>query len=360
MSKRHPYVGLPDEQFWKLAPGIEAPDAFDPVSDPPFRIVASDPIVTAGSCFAQHVARYMTKAGFNHHITEPAHPMFADELTKKFNYGVFSARYGNLYTARQLRQLLLRAYGDFEPLEKSWPARAEGRFVDPFRPQIQPNGFLSEAELEVDRANHFAAIRTAVETMSVFVFTLGLTECWVDTRDGAVFPLAPGVAGGRYEEGAVAFKNFSVEETTEDLAFALKFLREKNPKVRIVLTVSPVPLNATMESRHVYVSTAWSKAVLRVAAQSAVDALEDCVYFPSFEIITSPHMRGRYFGKDCRTVLESGVAHVMQLFFKHFTDGEFAEVAPKDAADAARVRDYVETMEEAIEVLCDEEEISNS
>ena len=356
--KRHPYIGLPDYQFWEKNPDVDPLHTFDPITNAPFRIGQSEPVVTAGSCFAQHVARYLTKLGFNHHITEPAHPIFDEKLAQMFNYGAFSARYGNLYTARQLKQLLLRAYGLFEPIEQAWPRGDDGRVVDPFRPQIQPDGFVSDKELQADRRQHFAAIRRAVEDMSVFVFTLGLTECWADTRDGAVFPLAPGVAGGTYDPATVEFLNFGLDETLDDLLFSLNFIRERNPDVRFILTVSPVPLNATMVPRHVFVSTTWSKAVLRLAAEEAQNTFADCVYFPSYEIIVSPQIRGRYYGPDRRAVTERGVAHVMRLFFKHFSD-ETAEqpAAPKKQDQAAQ--QHMKQMEEIVEVLCDEEMISN-
>lgn len=356
----HPYRGLPDQQFWRKDKGISDGSQLDPVSDPPFRIAPDERIVTAGSCFAQHVATYMSEAGFNHLITEQAHPLVPAALAKQFNYGMFSARYGNIYTARQLRQLFERAYGTFTPLDVSWCAPKGHGVVDPFRPQIQPEGYLSQRELEADRAFHFRCIREAVENMDVFVFTLGLTEAWADTRDGAVFPLAPGVAGGTYDPDRVQFVNFDENETYEDLRAALDFIRGKRPDVRIVLTVSPVPLNATYENRHVLVSTAWSKAVLRIVAERAAREVPDCVYFPSFEIITSPHVRGQYFGADCREVTRDGVNHVMRLFLRHFTKaaGNDAGLALPDKATDQAARHHAE-MEKKIEALCDEEAIGN-
>ena len=363
-TPRHPYLGLPDRQFWRNEPGIADPAAFDPVSDVPFQISRADRVVTAGSCFAQHLGRHLAQAGFCHFLTEPAHPLFDDALAHRFGYGLFSARYGNLYTPRQLLQLLHRAYGQFEPLQSAWPRGdaprpEESRVVDPFRPQIQPDGFTSPAELAADREVHFAAISRAVEQMQVFVFTLGLTEAWEDSRDGAIFPLAPGVAGGVYDPETVRFRNFDEVETAADLTAALGFIRAKNPAVRIVLTVSPVPLNATYEPRHVYLSTTLSKAMLRLAAERVAAAFDACCYFPSYEIITAPHTRTRYFAADCREVLPAGVDHVMRLFFRHFAAE--AGVAPVQAPDTAKadLAAHLEKIEAAIDLLCDEQAISN-
>ncbi len=39
---------------------------------------------------------------------------------------------------------------------------------------------------------HLAAVRRMFEESHLFIFTVGLTEIWESTVDGAVFPVAPG------------------------------------------------------------------------------------------------------------------------------------------------------------------------
>jgi hypothetical protein len=180
---QHPYRTLPDYNFWKRS-----------IADAKFRVSPTDRVATAGSCFAQHIARYLSNSGFNYFVTEPGHPMLARPILERFGYGVFTARYGNIYTSRQLIQLLQRAYGLFSPVDDVW-LRSDGRCIDPYRPQIQPDGFASIREFHADRQQHFNAIRHAIENLDVFVFTLGLTETWLNLSDGAVYPLCPGVAG---------------------------------------------------------------------------------------------------------------------------------------------------------------------
>lgn len=354
MAKRHPYQGRPDYQFWRKEPGIQDSSAFDPVKNSSFKINMQDKIVTAGSCFAQHVARHLSNSGFNFFITEPIPDSLDSKAAKNYHYGLFSARYGNLYTARQLRQLLLRAWGNFDPIEYAWQL-GEDSWIDPFRPQIQPGGFFCEQELRLDRATHLAAVREAILSMDVFVFTLGLTEAWHDLRDGAVYPIAPGVAGGTYDPAIHGFHNFSVEETASDLLESIAFIRAVNPAVKFVITVSPVPLNATAVDRHVFVSTTYSKAVLRIAAEQVCQATTDCDYFPSYEIITSPMARGAYFGPDCREVMPQGVDHVMSLFLKHYTSSH-PKPSERQLATSSPLRSSAQA---ALDLLCDEEAINN-
>ena len=73
-----------------------------------------------------------------------------------------------------------------------------------------------------------------------------------------------------------------------------------NPQAKIIVTVSPVPLIATYEDRHVLVSNCYSKAALRVAAEEIVAARPDIAYFPSYEIVMANAHRN--FAEDQRSV----------------------------------------------------------
>jgi hypothetical protein len=351
----HPYKSLPDQAYWSRGVARPAAGDVDPVVEAKFKITTSDRIATAGSCFAQHIGHVLRRAGFHHLVTEKVHPAFA-EAAEGFNYGVFTARFGNIYTARQLLQLLLRAYGLFEPAQQMWE-EPNGRFKDPFRPTIQAHGFASLAEFCADRAQHFAAIREAVESLDVLAFTLGLTEAWQDAADGAIYPLCPGVAGGTYDAGRHVMVNFTVPEVVHDFNAVVAFVKERNPKARFIVTVSPVPLIATFEPRSVLVSTTWSKAVLRVAAEEVSAASPEVAYFPAYEIITGNHARGAYFADDLRSVTEAGVAHVMKLFFRHYTAGvEAAPERTEDFSDSDQAsRAHIRAMRTIAEAICDEE-----
>ena len=347
----HPYRGLPGEAYWRRSVAGQGP-AIDPLAGPFLTLDREDKVATAGSCFAQHIARHLKKSGFHFLVTETAHPIVPAEAAARHGYGQFSARYGNIYTARQLLQLFDRAYGAFVPAEDIWPAPDGIRVVDPFRPTIEPEGYASETELRADRAHHLAKVRAMFETLDVFVFTLGLTEGWESSIDGAVFPLCPGVSGGTFDGARHRFHNFRVGEVTADLAAFIARLRGVNPQARIIFTVSPVPLAATMSGNHVLAATTYSKSVLRAAAQEIAEDHEGVFYFPSYEMITGAPAAARYFAEDMRNVTEEGVGHVMSVFLRHAAGIEPTEApapAPEAVPDAtiAAARAWVE-------VMCDE------
>jgi hypothetical protein len=285
-----------------------------------FRIGPEDRVATAGSCFAQHISRKLRSVGFNFFVTEAGDGL-TPKLAQQRNFGVFSARYGNIYTTAQLRQVFEEAFDARAAHDRAW-VRKDGRFVDPFRPQIEPDGFASPQDVSTEREAHLLAVRRMFLECSVFVFTLGLTEAWRSRRDGSVFPLAPGVAGGSFDPQEHEAVNFGVAEVQADLEVFLARLKEVNPQARVVLTVSPVPLIATFEDQHVVCSTTYSKSVLRVVAEQATRKHGWVEYFPSYEIITASNAGGRYYGPDYRDVNHLGVAHAMRCFLANYTSAE--------------------------------------
>ena len=344
----NPYASKPSTAFWRKAVSGVPAFALDPMVGAPFRIGPADRVATAGSCFAQNIARSLRARGLQYYVPEAAPHGMAAADGQAMNYGTFSARYGNVYTVRQLVQLFDRAHGRFTPALTAWQGKAGG-VIDPFRPLIQPGGFASLDALQKDRATHFERVRTMFSTLSVFVFTMGLTESWRHEPDGAVVPLAPGVAGGAEDGAAFRFVNFTSAEVAADLRLFHARLKEVNPSARIILTVSPVPLIATYEDRHVLVSTAYSKSALHAAAVEAAGVLADVSYFPSYEIVTSPLNRDRYFEDDLRNVNAMGVDHVMRVFFRHYVAGE-----QKEEGIAASFRRDTRTLSG---LVCDEEAI---
>ena len=336
---RNPYSGLPDYQFWRR--GVErcAPVDIDPVVQTAFQLQQSDRVATAGSCFAQHISNTLRSQGFRFLVTEGGSGLSQGDAARR-QFGLFSARFGNLYTSRQLLQLFERAFGEFHPADTAWQ-RPDGRWVDPFRPQVEPDGFADAAGVASALASHLPAVRNMFESLDVLVFTLGLTEAWRNRRDGAVFPLAPGVVAGSMDDAQHEFVNFGVDEICADLQTFVRKLRLVNPGARMILTVSPVPLIATYEARHVLVSNTASKAVLRVAAERIVRQHEGVDYFPSFEVITAASARGRYYENDLRSVTAAGVNHVMRVFLRHYAptvdvDDQRATF-DREAADVAAV-----------------------
>ncbi len=309
-----PYDDLPPRAFWRRAvaePGVAGlADLWASRWDLP----ADARFATYGSCFAQHIARALRARGMGWIDAEPAPPRTPEGVAAAFNYSVFSARTANIYTAAQLRLLLDLATGSDLSRPEVWDDG--GTFRDSLRPAIEPDGFASRDEALASRASLIRAFRRSVEGADVFVFTLGLTEGWISTRTGQPYAMCPGTLGGSFDPATHGFVNSRSAAIRADLDAALALLRQLNPGVKLLLTVSPVPLTATASGDHVLVATTRSKATLRtVAAELAADDA-GVDYFPSYEIITGAPARMAFFEDNLRSVRPEGVATVMGHFFK--------------------------------------------
>ncbi len=341
-----PYSSLPTSSFWRKSVAAIPPSDVDPVCVPKKRILKTDRIATAGSCFAQHIARRLQRSGYNYCNFEPTPNGTSDAEAFGRGYGVFSARYGNVYTVRQLTQLYDRAYGVFKPTDDIWE-NIEGRYIDPFRPFIEKYGFTGKIQFLKDREQHLSAVRDMFQSVDIFVFTLGLTEAWRSSKTGAIVPFAPGAVGIAETAEEYEFINFQYEDVRRDLKVFRKQLQLVNPKARIILTVSPVPLIATYEKQHILPATIYSKSVLVSAARDFEKECDEIDYFPSYEIIAGSFNRGTYFKDDLREITDSGVDHVMRIFFKHYVSPTDPQVS--DQSMIAR------ELAEGSKILCDEE-----
>ncbi|QAZ40119.1 hypothetical protein C1M51_12185 [Methylibium sp. Pch-M] len=352
---RHPYADLPDKHFWRRT--VKAWRSEDPISldTPKFEITQSTRIATLGSCFAQHIGRVLRERHYSFIDYEPAPSLLPVDQQAAYGYGLFSVRSGNVYTSRQLLQLLQRAFGEHHA-EMVW--ETEGRFYDAYRPTIEPGGFASLDELIALRRSHERALKRMFRESEVLVFTMGLTELWLDQRDGTAYPLCPGTIAGHFDASIHGFRNQGFSEVLEDMESFIAGARRRNPDLRFLLTVSPVPLAATASRDHVVVATSYSKSVLRAVAGELCRRHDHVDYFPSYELVTSAGASEISFDADMRNVTAQGVQRVMSSFVATYRAPQGEDACPTSVSVDAGVEACEQRVEEEnrieLATLCDE------
>lgn len=322
----HPYQQQPDWAFWRRAVSDTAWRDIDLIGTPKFRLARDAKVATTGSCFAQHITRHMRQRGLQPLVVEQAHPLELAAGRDVKDYDSFSARYGNVYSSRQMVELVEQALGERPPIDDY--AEQDGRTYDLLRPNAIAAGFDNVAHARADRRHHLGRVKHMLQTCDVFVFTLGLTETWYHAESGHTYPVCPGTAKGVYDPALHQFRNLTHADVLADLRRLRALLLQANPAVKLILTVSPVPLVATHAGQHVLLASSHSKATLRSACGEFVPEDDGVLYFPSFEIVSHVASFGQYLQGDLREVTERGVSHVMGCFF----DALYGEAAaPSDA-----------------------------
>ncbi|SDQ31355.1 GSCFA domain-containing protein [Pseudovibrio sp. Tun.PSC04-5.I4] len=340
----NPYSSLPSTKFWR--PSVAEQDYFSlsQIWTPKFEIRQDAAIITAGSCFSQNIGKEVLRRGMNWFDAEPAPESMSAEEAHAQSYGIFSFRTGNIYTARLLLQWLQWAFDETPHSKEVWNDGTS--YFDPFRPNLSPIGFESPQTMRVSRETTLAAIRHAVGSADLFVFTMGLTEAWLNKASGAVYPMCPGTVQGRFDERLHEFQNFSYEEILRDFQKCVDLIAKYNPGLRFVFTVSPVPITATITKHHVLTASTYTKSVLRAVAGQLETLNDNVEYFPSYELVASPPMNGVFYNPNKRTITRTGIRFVMGHFFKGIVGGGQAS---EGVASTSRASAPTE------DIICEEE-----
>ena len=317
LKHSHPYTDLPKQAFWKTAVVEPDPCQIDLGWKSKSPINRSTKIITAGSCFAQHISKSLKENNFNWLDSEPAPNDLLPAEHAMRGYGIFSFRTGNIYTAALLKQWVMWVTG--KTVQSTEHFLDDGRYFDPFRPSLTVEGFSSAETMLEARRTTLAAMLEAIKRADLFIFTLGMTEAWLN-KGGMAYPMCPGTIRGAFSAEDHVFHNYNEREVARDLTEAIDELRRINPSLRFLLTVSPVPLTATASRQHVLTATTYSKSVLRSVAGYLAQIDKDIDYFPSYELITAPAFKGQSFEQNMRSVSSEGVAFVMRQFWEGIGD----------------------------------------
>lgn len=312
MSK-NPYNNFPSSSYWK--PSVSEKSCFDinGIWQPKYEINEKDKFATYGSCFAQHFSNALRQKGIKWIDAEQCPKWISNAVKKEFNYGIYSSRTQNIYTPTMLLQWLKISYDKtFKDIE-IW--EENNIFYDPLRPTLEPDGFISEKELINSRKVTCNSFIQSIKEATIFVYTLGLTERWINNKSGIEYANCPGTTKGFFNSKIHEPNNLLITDIQKALDESFHIIRLINPMIKIMLTVSPVPLVATFQDKHVLTATIEAKSNLRSAASlfSQSDYID---YFPSYEIISSFPYKGIFYDQNLRTVNPAGVNHVMKLFFE--------------------------------------------
>jgi hypothetical protein len=309
---------------------------------PAFRIARTDSVFAIGSCFAQEVQEKLARLGLNvatrmHDENTPAHER------AMFMQGPLNGQAGvdrhfwpmhffHRYTPASLAQELKHLAGEAPEIEAgALLYRGQG---GEWRDYHYHHAFpLPTKDACVERrayvrARYGAALRNA----DLVVMTLGLIESWIDNACGLVTNTPPPFAECARHRDGFHFQRPRPDVVLRQVRECVETVRRVAPQARIVVTVSPIPLEATFTGDDVSSATMRGKATLLAMAREVIDEFaedtaRDCAvqYFPSYEMATLSD-RGAVWADDQRHVRPEFVAQIMGHFVSTFVDDAPAAV----------------------------------
>jgi hypothetical protein len=185
---------------------------------------------------------------------------------------------------------------------------------------------------------------TLLKQADLIVYTLGVAPCFFEAATGkfAMPDRNEAVLGA--VRGKYIFRTTSVDENYQNLRKIVSTIRDANPDCKLVFSLSPVPLAATLESRSAMEADCLSKATLRVAVEQLLQNAADCIYWPSFEIVRwlGAYIPGMYGEEDGtpRHVSERVVRLIIREFLNAYRVGSGPAPTALVPSLASTVGDY--------------------
>jgi hypothetical protein len=267
---------------------------------PRFQLTRDSRIFTIGSCFARNVEEALLQQGFNV-LTRPADFPYSHGYLNRYNTAVMAQEIDFATGARQFD-------------ERSISSMDADGYAD-----LTAYGRFDSAAEAIELRRRTTSLFKEIMSADFVVITAGLSEVWYDKEFDYYTNIAPSRAALVYPD-RYEFRLLSFLENFEELSRLVEKIRGIRPACKILMTVSPVPLNATFVERDVLISNSYSKACLRAAVEQIQWEHPDVDYFPSFEManLSAPDI---VWEADRRHVKQSFVDAIVSEFVKRCVVG---------------------------------------
>lgn len=227
----------------------------------PFTIEHNQTIVTMGSCFADMIG----------------------ERLQNYKFNVVANPFGTTFNPISIFQLLsISIEQKFNPFPTSL---GEVWYDHQFHSEISA---LSAKELHNISNERIATTTKALARASCLIITLGTAWVYRHVESNTI-------VNNCHKQSGRFFKKelLSVKHILEDFEVLYSKLKEFNPNIKIIFTVSPVRhIKDTLQLNSV------SKSILISATHYICEQHEDCFYFPAYEIQMDDLRDYRYYAED--------------------------------------------------------------
>lgn len=302
--RRYPSPDRDGDRLYPLA---------SPTVTPSFRIGPDDTIFAIGSCFARNVEKALEAAGKR-------------VLSREFELGEIgagledAANFFNKYSIHSvLNEIRWALERDTFPGADIIYETAPGRYCDP---QLGMARLDYPLEQILAFRHRYLDAMAAVAQADVIILTLGYVETWYDRKLGLYLNVVPPTQIIKAEPDRFEFRVLSYADIMQSLEelYAL-LIKHRTKPLKMLVTVSPVPLLATFRDMDVLVANAYSKSVQRAALDEFVLGKAGVDYFPSYEFVALSNPTVAWSRGDYRHVSQDVINLIMSNVLTHYVEG---------------------------------------
>lgn len=277
--------------------------------NPKFKLSSEERFFTIGSCFARNIERKLLECKaeiLSNDISIPqewvAHPQAKNsDILNKFNtHSIYNEIHRTLCPEKYTDMGLINVKND------KW-----------YDPQTSYTAVISKDKC-LEMRNRIETLYNNLSNSTTVIMTLGMTESWIDDETGLFINGLPPPEVIKHQKDRFSFFNASVPMVEDSLAKTIELLKEKcTSSIKIIITISPVPLRRTFTQNDIITANTFSKSTLRVAAQNIADWYSFVDYYPSYEMVmNSP--RQSSWQEDTIHVADDLVGMITSCFIEKY------------------------------------------
>lgn len=330
-----------------------------PNCTPSFRIEPDDTIFAIGSCFARNVEKSLESVGKRVLSREFELGEIGESLGEAAN---FFNKYSIQSVSNEVRWALERE--TFPGAELLYPA-GKGSFCD-----CQLG--MAKLDFPVDeilafRHRYLDAMKS-VASADVVILTLGYVETWYDTELGLYLNVPPPAPQIKDQPDRFEFRVLSYSDVLEGLNELYDLLKKHRTKpLKMLVTVSPVPLLATFRDMDILVANAYSKSVQRAALDEFLIGKTGIDYFPSYEFVILSNPTVAWSRGDYRHVSPDVVNRIMSNVLSNYVvdpsatgDGKAPELSAEALLSSLRMMVKLEEFQAAADLAQENRAIADT
>ncbi|MEQ8924844.1 MAG: GSCFA domain-containing protein [Fulvivirga sp.] len=249
------------------------------------KLSLKQPILTIGSCFSDNIGSKL----------------------KEYKFQTLANPFGTVYNPVSIFKLLSMASENNEPAKESYLTN-DGIYANyDFHSSFSS---LNQQELEDQVVNSLSNTHLFLDKSPVLIITFGTAFIYRRIDNDEIVANCHKVPAKNFKKELLNQKQIIQEFEQLHTKLVLKY-----PKIRFILTVSPV--------RHIKDSlelNSVSKSILRIACHSLSEQFENVEYFPSYEIQLDDLRDYRFYKSDMIHPTEEATHYIWNKFAECYFD----------------------------------------
>lgn len=294
-------------QWSRFVKDLHEDKGFTSLVEPTLNFSGREKIFTIGSCFARNIE---------------------EVLSQEFQFPTLKYKGKKEEFAGSRARSILNKFTPFSIFrELNWVIKGKQNFISiteaEFAVELDQFGIhgVSDTGLRqlksvsktrfLQRRKEIFEIYQEIKTCDLVLITFGNLEQVFDSN-GKPWEQAPTDIKINRKLNFYINHNLSLNQVTDEVLEICNLIRKLNKEVKIIITVSPVPMRRTFSKNNIFLENIKNKSLLYQACKNI--NMENVFYFPSFEIVSFYGVAA--FEEDLRHVKHEPVLKVCEVFKK--------------------------------------------